>query len=82
MDHNHMGHGGMDMPSEGHRCNMNVRQTCLPHCLISSRLLTAPLDAVHMGHDRSLHRLQTMAHLLDLHPDILSHRRRRPSRRL
>ncbi|KAA6416238.1 MAG: Ctr copper transporter [Lasallia pustulata] len=22
--HSHMGHGGMDMPSEGHRCNMNM----------------------------------------------------------
>jgi len=24
MDHDHTGHGGMDMPSAGHKCNMNM----------------------------------------------------------
>lgn len=76
MDHSH--HAGMDMPSHGPKCNMNVSH--MPFSPQPLTVVTSIPDAIHLGHDRPLHHLPTMAHLLHLHPPPLP-RRRRPAHR-
>ncbi len=84
MDHHkHMGHGGMDMPTEGPMCNMNVGE---PHPSyrhnsgLADNFPSNPADALHMGHHRPLHHLPSVARPLHPLAPSLPLRRRRPHR--
>lgn len=81
--HDHMNHGGMDMPSSGPQCSMNAS---LPYSHLSTQslcLLThARIDALHMGHHQPLHNLSPMARPLHLLSSHVPRRRHRPHRRL
>ena len=54
-----MDHGGMDM-GHGPMCNMNVRRFLDLFPLTAAD--TAVVDAVHMGHNKSLYNFPLVAH--------------------
>lgn len=78
MEHGGMDHGGMDM-GDGPMCNMNVRISLAD---IPELHAKTALDALHMGHDESLHNLPLVARPLNIHSPRLPRRRRPLDRRL
>lgn len=78
MDHGHMDHG--DMGGSEPMCSMNVSSTPPPFAPRSPS--SRKTDALHLGHDKPLHRLPQLACDRHILPDLVSDRRRGVDSRL
>ena len=61
--HQAVSHGGMNMPSDGPICNMNVMRWAT---YITQLWCLLAADAIHMGLFKSLYHFSTMAHFINV----------------